>query len=157
MSDEKYSDLLDRCYQELITEHEADIIEHSVTTEFLNLTTAFNNSQEITPIILCYTQEQYDTIASIEALKGIKIIGVKEALSNLNKFTQIYFKFLFEYDLFQEKLENCTVYFSSIGLNFNEDDSDILIDNDEIREMIKKNINVAYFDLYQMKLLGDKN
>jgi hypothetical protein len=157
MSDEKYSDLLDRCYQELITEHEADIIEHSVTTEFLNLTTAFNNSQEITPIILCYTQEQYDTIASIEALKGIKIIGVKEALSNLNKFTQIYFKFLFEYDLFQEKLENCTVYFSSIGLNFNEDDSDILIDNDKIREMIKKNINVAYFDLYQMKLLGDKN
>jgi hypothetical protein len=157
MSDEKYSDLLDRCYQELITEHEADIIEHSVTTEFLNLTTAFNNSQEITPIILCYTQEQYDTIASIEALKGIKIVGVKEALSNLNKFTQIYFKFLFEYDLFQEKLENCTVYFSSIGLNFNEDDSDILIDNDKIREMIKKNINVAYFDLYQMKLLGDKN
>jgi hypothetical protein len=42
-------------------------------------------------------------------------------------------------------------------LNFNEDDSDILIDNDKIREMIKKNINVAYFDLYQMKLLGDKN
>ena len=156
MSEEKYSDLLDRCYQELIAEHETDIIEHSVITEFLNLVVAFNESKEITPTIMCYTQEQYDAIVSIEALKGIKVVGVKEALSNLNKFTQVYFKFLFEYDLFREKLENCTVYFSSMGLNFNEDDSDILIDNDEIREMIKKNVNVAYFDLYRMKLLGDK-
>ncbi len=156
MSDEKYSDLLDRCYQELIAEHEADIIEHSVTTEFLNLIIEFNDSKEITPTILCYNQSQYNAIKSIKVLKGIKIIGVKEALSNLNKFTQIYFKFLFEYDLFREKLKNCTVYFSSMGLNFNEDDSDILIDNDEIRKMIKKNINVAYFDLYRMNLLGDK-
>ena len=157
MAEEKYSDLLDRCYQELISEHEADIIEHSVTTEFLNLTAEFNDSQEITPTILCYTQEQANTIASIEKLKGIKVVGVKEALANLHIYTQIYFKFLFEYDLFQEKLKNCTLYFSSIGLNFNEDDSDILIDNDEIIKMIKKNIKVAYFDLYRMKLLGDKN
>ena len=85
MSEEKYSDLLDRCYQELITEHEADIIEHSVTTEFLNLVVAFNESKEITPTIMCYTQEQYNIIVSIEALKGIKVVGVKEALSNLNK------------------------------------------------------------------------
>lgn len=157
MSEEKYSDLLDRCYQELISEHEADIIGHSVTTEFLNLVNKFNSLQEVTPTIMCYTQEQYEAILSIKALNGIKVVGVNEALSNLDKFTQVYFKFLFEYDLFREKLQNCTVYFSSIGLNFNEDNSDILIDNDEIRKMIKKNVNVAYFDLYQMKLLGDKN
>ena len=157
MADEKYSDLLDRCYQELIAEHEAEIIEHSVSTEFLNLIVEFNNSQVITPTIMCYTQAQYDAITSIEKLKGIKVVGVSEALKNLNTYTQIYFKFLFEYDLFKEKLKNCTVYFSSIGLNFNEDDSDILIDNDEVRKMIKKNINLAYFDLYRMNLLGDKN
>lgn len=157
MSNEKYADLLDRTYKELVTEHEADIIEHSVTTEFSNLTSQFRSLSEISPTILCYTQEQIDAITSIKKLQGIDIVGPKDALANLKNYTQMYFKFLFEYDIFKEKLQNCTVYFSSIGLNFNEDNSDILIDNVEINEMIKKNINIAYFDLYRMNLLGDNN
>lgn len=155
-SSEKYSDLLDRCYKELITEYEADVIEHSVITEFFNLVLKFNDIGEIIPTILCYTQEQCDAISEIKELQGIEVVGPKEALENIDKYTQFYFKYLFEYDIFKDDLRKCTVYFSSVGLNFDEDDLDILIDNEEIKNMIQKDIKVAFFDLYRMNILGDQ-
>lgn len=153
MKDEKYTDLLDRCYDEYLSEHEAEILDNSISTEIVNLIVEFDKSSEIEPTILYYTDAQLEALNSIPELEPIKKIFI-DSISQDTRYSCYYFKYISELENF-DYLKETTIYFSSCGINLDDTNQDFIFDNDQISEFIKRRIYIGIFDLYRMKLIGE--
>lgn len=155
MKDEKYKDLLDRCYIEFIQEHESDILEYAISTEMVNLITEFKKSGEVIPTILYYNDYQLKALNEIKEFEKIDKICFEDLLKRVNHYSQFYFKLVEEIEPFKDKFYDTTVYVSSCGLNLTENNDDINIDNDLVIEFLKRNVRISIFDMYRMDMIGD--
>lgn len=157
--DEKYNDFLDECYEEFISLYEKDILNYAVSTEMMNVIIQFKKSGDIVPYILYYNDTQKDFIESIDRFRGINTVSLEylsEKDSDIGNrkqlYTQFYFKYFDEIDPFKDLIGK-TYYFSTCGLNLNDDNSDIK-ENDLIIDLIKRNNKINLFDMYRMDILG---
>lgn len=156
MKDEQYKDLLDKCYDEFLHDYEADILEESVTTEMINLINIFISSGEVIPTILCYSQAQIDYLEKeVTLLKDVEKILLEDAIYNINKFSHYYFKYIEEAEPFKTKVRNTVLYFSTCGLNLNEDNSDLWLSDEEISQYASQGTMIAIIDIYKTSLIGD--
>ena len=145
-------ELLDRVYEELLTEVEDRVLNHAVTTEMFNVLLDFKQSSDIIPNILSYTEIQKVLLEQISSLSGINLVSINEAKSNPNQWSQIYFKYIDELEPF-EKLQDKTFYFSSCGLNLTKDNSDINIDRDRLLSIIKNRNKISLYDMYRINII----
>ena len=152
-SDNANIELLDRVYEELLTDVEDKVLKHAVTTEMFNVLLDFKQSSDIIPSILYYTEKQKALLESINSLKGITLVSIEEAKTQPNQWSQIYFKYITELDPF-EKLEDKTFYFSSCGLNLIEDNSDIDIERNRLLDIIKNRNKISLYDMYRTDIIG---
>ena len=159
VDNEESRSFVDECYQEFITEREAEILSYAVTTDIYNLVRQFINSSEIIPTILYYTQAQKDVIDKdplLSKIKSISIDELNEYPQSRSQFEQFYFKYLEEAAIFWE-LNNRTFYFSTTGRNLNESNDDINISNEEVFEIYKKGNKINLFDIYRTDIIGGYN
>lgn len=150
---------VDECYEEFITEREAEILSYAVTTDIYHLVRQFINSSEIIPTILYYTQAQKEVIDKDPLLSKIKSISIEELTNHpelKEQFEQFYFKYLEEAEMFWE-LKNRTFYFSTTARNLNDNNDDINISNEEVFEIYKKGNKINLFDIYRMDIIGGYN
>ena len=125
----------------------------------VNVIIQFKKSGDIVPYILYYNDTQKDFIESIDRFRGINTVSL-EYLSEKDSdigdrkqlYTQFYFKYFDEIDPFKDLIGK-TYYFSTCGLNLNDDNSDIK-ENDLIIDLIKRNNKINLFDMYRMDILG---
>ena len=146
-------DLIDRVYNELITINESDVLKHAVATDMCGLVEDFKKSSEIIPTILYYTEPQSKLIKSIKSIANIDTISIQDAKRDPNRWSQFYFKYIDEIEPFKN-LGNRTFYFSTIGVNLNEDNSDIIMNKDDILFLIKKRNKITLFDIYRTDIIG---
>lgn len=150
---------VDECYEEFISEREAEVLSYSVTTDIYNLLRDFNNSSEIIPAILYYTQAQKNIIDNDPLLSKIKSVSIGELTRHPEKrdeYEQFYFKFIEEAEMFLE-LRNKTFYFSTTGRNLNENNDDIKFTNEEVLEIYKRGNKINLFDIYRTDIIGGYN
>lgn len=154
----KYKQLVDNVYEELLRDNEADILECSVYTEIVSLIRTYKDSGQIDPSIMYYTNEQLESLDSIEELKDINKVSYDNAIYK-PRFSHYYFKYISESEPFRDKLQESVIYVSTCGLNLKDIDEkgnlDINIDNEILINLIKKRVRYAIFDLYQPSLIGD--
>lgn len=156
MRDIKYKDLLDRCYNEYLAEHEEEILKYSYVTEVSTaVTDYFNQSGDIIPTIMYYNDTQLEELNKKEEFKDIQKVSYSYARQNIKKYNIFFFKYIETFEKFKDILENSVVYLSSCGVNLNEDNEDFTITNDVYIDMISKNVKFAIFDMYNMTLIGD--
>lgn len=154
---DEYDGFLDQCYQEFQVDHESEILNRAVYTEFYNVLLDFEASGDIIPNILYYTEKQLEFLNSIEEFSSINKVSINDIINSetsRDKFTQFYFKYLDEIRPFM--LEGKTYYFSTCGLNLNDENND-LRDQDLIKDIIDINSKINLFDLYQMDIIGRYN
>ena len=147
---------LDECYEEFITERESEVLSYSVTTDMYNLIREFVNSSEVIPTILYYTQAQKNILDNDILLSKIKSISIDELTQNEEKkaeFEQFYFKFIDESIPFLS-LSNRTFYFSTTGLNLDENNEDIIFSNEDVFEIYKRGNKINLFDMYRTDIIG---
>lgn len=147
---------LDECYEEFITERESEVLSYSVTTDMYNLIREFVNSSEVIPTILYYTQAQKNVLDNDVLLSKIKSISIDELTQNEEKkaeFEQFYFKFIDESIPFLS-LSNRTFYFSTTGLNLDENNEDIIFSNEDVFEIYKRGNKINLFDMYRTDIIG---
>ena len=142
--------ILDKYYEEFIDRKIQDIYNLSITTEVLNMIQKFNESQEITPIILCYSQEQIDVANEEPVLENNqKILFDNIRKKDLDTISQLYFKDINEAKPF-DNLKYKTFYFSTYGSNFKDGD----FRNFDLAEKILRNQNnISLFDIYKQELI----
>lgn len=158
MRDDKYKDLLDRCYEEFLSEREANILEYSYNTDFVKLVNEFKKSGEIIPTIMYYNSHQLSVLKEIEELQNIQKVSFEYAVHNSHKYSQFYFKSIEELQPFKNKFKNTVIYISSCGLNLNDNNDDtIMSDEDFFDYRFNKDVRISIFDLYKMKLIGAYN
>ena len=146
-------ELLDRVYDELLTDIEDKVLKRAITTEMYSVLLEFKQSSDIIPNILYYTEAQKVLLQSIDKLSGINLVNIEEAKINPNQWSQFYFKYTTEFEPF-EKLKDKTFYFSSCGLNLNEDNSDINIEKDRLVSAIKNRNKISLYDIYRTDIIG---
>lgn len=150
---------VDECYEEFITEKEEEILSYSVTTDMYNLMREFINSSEIIPTILYYTQYQKNILDNDPLLSKIKTVGIRELRRHENKrneYDQFYFRYITEADIFLN-LSNKTFYFSTSGVNLNDDNDDIKLSNEEVFDIYKRGNKINLFDIYRTDIIGGYN
>lgn len=158
IDNEKSREFVDECYKEFINEREEEILSYAVSTDIYNLIRQFYNSSEIIPTILYYTKAQKDIINNDQLLSKIKSISIDELNNDesKNQFEQFYFKYLDEAESFWN-LNNKTFYFSTTGINLNDNNDDINISNEDIYEIYKKGNKINLFDMYRTDIIGGYN
>lgn len=159
----KQKELLDRCYEEFLTEHEEDILKYAVGTAIYDLIISYKKSGDINPYILYYNETEKKFLDNIKALNSIPKISLTEATAKKygKQITQYFFKSLVEVIHFKD-MEDKVFYFSTCGLNMIQDDEgeDLLLDNDSLKVIYNNRCNISVFDMYNMDILkrnkGDK-
>ena len=91
-------------------------------------------------------------------LSKIKSISIDELNNDelKNQFEQFYFRYLDEAESFWN-LNNKTFYFSTTGINLNDNNDDINISNEDIYEIYKKGNKINLFDMYRTDIIGGYN
>lgn len=154
-SDSANEELLDRVYSEMLTDLEYEVLQYSIKTEVFSLAKDFKKSSDVIPNILYYTDSQRKILEEQKELNGIDLISIKEAIKYPNQWTQYFFRYIDEMKPFKD-LSDKTFYFSSSGLNLNEDDSDILLDRDALLPLVHNNVKISMFDMYRLELIRSK-
>jgi hypothetical protein len=147
---------LDDCYDELMKDHEYEILNESVTTEIYNVIKYFI-SGGINSTILYYSDAQKQVIKEDELLKNLSTISIN-TIQNKD-FDQYFFKYISEANPITN-LKLKSFYFSSCGLNLPEEATlEKLYGNPTIEELTKSKRNIInFFDMYRIKLLrGETN
>ena len=156
MKDEKYKSFVDECYEEFITEKEDEILNYSISTEIYQLIEEFKKSNDIIPTILYYSEAQRKVIENDALLSKINYISFSNLISNRDRiedFGQFFFKRINESNPFKD-FKAKTYYFSTCGLNLNEDNSDLNMDNDFVFHIYKNGGRISLFDLYRTDVIG---
>jgi hypothetical protein len=144
---------LDKCYVELLHEKYNEILPSSLSTGFINVLDSFSKSGDINPTILYYNDYQKIIIENNSIMSKVKSVSLDELSSrSKDNYSQFYFKKLDEAIPFM-KLTGKTFYFSTSGLNLNEENNDIK-DHEVIREFIYNGDMVSVFDMYRMDIIG---
>lgn len=152
-SENANTELLDKVYIELLSEREADVLQHAVATDWYNVIVDFKKSSDIFPTILYYTDAQKDLLKSLDKLHGIDLVSIEEAKKNPNQWIQYYFKYLYELEPFK-KLKEKSFYFSSSALNLVEDNTDIALSRDDVIDIVKYNNKISLYDIYRTNVIG---
>ena len=147
------AELLDRVYNELLSDKEEDILKHAVLTDIIDLIISFKESSDIIPTILYYTDAQKNVLDNIKDISSINKVNLKEALLNIDQYKQFYFKSLDEFEPFRD-LEDRTFYFSTYGLNLTESKDDINFSREELMPIIKKRNKISLYDIYRTDVIG---
>ena len=155
MKNEKDKDFLDKCYEEFKS-NEDEILSCAVITEMSNLIVEFKKSAEIRPSIFYYTEKQKELLESIEEFDDINIISIDDVISKKNSYGQFFFKSIDEIEPFKD-LTYKTFYFSSCGLNLNNNNDDISIDINELKELIYNKNHISLFDMYIKDVFTRRN
>lgn len=156
MKDEKDKEFLDQCYSEFMTEKEDEVLQYAITSDIYNLVRDYNNSGEIIPTILYYSQAQKKVIDNDALLSKIRSISIEELAnsnSKRNSFGQFYFRTVEELDPFAD-LKHKTFYFSTIGTNLNETNDDIKFDNEFVMKIYTNGSKINLFDMYRTDIIG---
>lgn len=153
--DKSNVELLDSYYKEFIETCESKILSYSITTEILSLIDTFNISQEIVPVILCYSEDQMKILEDEPKLsKNRKVLLSSLSESEKKAFTQYFFRDMEEIEPFKECIAK-TFYISSRDINLNDESSDIK-DDHIIEVLLKNRNNINIFDMYKKELIGRK-
>lgn len=159
MKDEKDKEFLDQCYSEFMTDKEDEVLQYSITSDIYNLVRDYNNSGEIIPTILYYSEAQKKVIDNDPLLSKIKSISVEElkkSESKRNSFGQFYFRTTEEADIFLH-LKHKTFYFSTMSINLNEANDDIKFDNEFVIKIYTNGSKINLFDMYRTDIIGGYN
>ncbi len=145
--------LLDRVYDELLTEREDEVLNYGVTTDMYGLMEDFKKSSDIIPTILFYTDSQHKVLKSLKNTSSIDCVSIQEARKNPTRWSQFYFKYINEIEPFKN-LGSRTFYFSTAGINLNDDNSDIIMSKDDIMDLVRKKNKITLFDIYRTDIIG---
>ena len=150
-------EFLDECYKEIIETKYQDVLSYSYYTQFVELIKLFKDSGDINPTILYNNEYQKEIIENHPIMKQFPIVSMSEINSgdiNPDMFSQFYFRYLDEAIPFTSmKLTGKTLYFSTSGLNLNEENND-LIDHQVIQDCIHYGNLVSIVDMYRMDIIG---
>jgi hypothetical protein len=149
-SDNADIDLLDRVYEEMIHDRELDVLEYAKYTDIVDAFTFFKSQPQINAKIMYYNDAQHYILSRIKAIDESNLVSFNQAIKDA-AYTGIYLKTLSEYTLFKDKIKSTTFYISTAGINFNEDNSDILLDKNDINELIMSNNRIGIFDIYKFR------
>ena len=145
---------IDEYYKEFMETQIKDILKLSITTMVAPMIANFNTSQEINPVILCYSDDQLDILQNEDYLKNNK----KVVLSSLTekdkqKYNQFFVKRVEELEPFKD-LTAKTFYISTFALNFSKenmsnDTGDYTLKQPDLIDHLIKNGNlISIFDMY---------
>ena len=144
---------LDKCYVELLHDKYNEILPSSLSTGFINVLDSFSKIGDINPTILYYNDYQKIIIENNSIMSKVRSVSLDElSYRSKDNYSQFYFKELDEAVPFM-KLTGKTFYFSTSGLNLNEENNDIK-DHEVIREFIYNGDMVSVFDMYRMDIIG---
>lgn len=150
-------EFLDECYKEMIDTKYQSILSYSYSTEFVNAIKLFKDSGDINPTILISNDYQKTIIENHPIMSQFPMISISEIKSgdiDPDMFSQFYFRYLDEALPFTStKITGKTFYFSTSGLNLNEENND-LIDHQAIQDCIHYGNLVSVFDMYRMDIIG---
>lgn len=145
---------IDEYYKEFIETRIKDILKLSITTLIAPMIDNFNNSQEINPTILCYSQDQIDILQGEDYLKDNKKVLLSSLTENdKKKYNQFFLKRVEEIEPFKN-LTSKTFYISTFALNFDKEKSSdgnegfIFKSSDLIDHLIKNRNQISIFDMY---------
>jgi hypothetical protein len=146
--------LLDQYYEEFKDQCMDKILDKSISTEIINLIKLFNQSLDVIPTILYYNPIQKDIILDEPILKNNQVISISSIEKDrkiLDLYTQFYFKYIEESELFMSSRSK-TFYFSNHGCNLNQDNSDIK-DSDIINTIAINRNAINIFNIYDEKII----
>ena len=144
---------LDKCYVELLHDKYNEILPSSLSTGFINVLDSFSKIGDINPTILYYNDYQKIIIENNSIMSKVQSVSLDElSYRSKDSYSQFYFKELDEAVPFM-KLTGKTFYFSTSGLNLNEENNDIK-DHEVIREFVYNGDMVSVFDMYRMDIIG---
>ena len=150
---EKDKEFLDECYDEFLQTKEKEIIENSISTQIAELIQTFVKAGNIKPTIMCYTEEQYNYITSVEELQHIPAEMIDQSKEHVYAYKQFYMKYLEEAYMFPN-IVNSTIYISSCGLNQTPDHKNIKI-TDFMINMTRNNlVQFSIIDMYLETVIG---
>ena len=114
MKDKSYSDFLDNVLEELLNEHEEEILELGVKTEVYNAIIDFQKSREVIPTILYYTDAQKRIIDLEPEFNNIRAMHISEFTNSNTRVTNsdFFFRYIQEADAVKG-LDHKTFYFST--------------------------------------------
>ena len=148
---------LDSYYIEFFKTKKEDILNLSLATDIKSLIDLFLELDTITIHIFCKDklEKEYLENRIFKNQKNNSNININLYSDNIsfNNFTQFYFKYIEDSKNFVNKYAYKTYYFSTTGLNFDEED---LIDSPIINSIIFNRSELEIIDLYDRNLINDK-
>ena len=142
----------DEIYQTLVSEKEKDILKYAVATEMYNLLLKFVKEPEISPEILYFTENQKEYLENETNLQDIPKVSLKEALNK--RYSIYYLDKVEEGNTFFDK-KNTVFYFSTRGVNLDDKNEDIVLDESIISKLYKQQeCKIAIYELYPRDIIG---
>lgn len=141
---------LDECYKEFLSEKEEEILGYSITTQMRQVITAFKeySSKRVIPTILYYDDYQKEILDNEEYLKGVNFAKAPVSMKSRQNYDSFYIKTISEAEPFSS-LHGKAFYFSSFGLNLNNEGTD-LKESDIVNKIMGIN-QYAIFDMYNFE------
>lgn len=160
MRDESKKDFIDQCYKELLEEKMEEILNRSTGTEMISVVQIFLEyaKTEIHPVLLYHNDIEKRILDDDSRLGPVDKISFNDlSPRQINFYTQYYFKYIEDCKPIIDKCQSKTFYFSSAGLNCNEDYTGLDIPDDIMKHLLGRFHDIDVLDLYQESIIGSFN
>lgn len=145
--------LLDDYYMEFMETKYEDILKYSRRTSMVNLVETFNTSKDIKVSIMVQNELEEKQIKTNDILSKIPIVYIDNIIDD-NSYNQIYLKYIYDIELFDELPSNITFYFSDCGVNLDEGFKIKKQNVDYIKKAVSNKNQFSIYNMYREDLIN---